>query len=116
VLPDVIREAAKPMENIDSIKIVQVDGLTGAGSAANDGGGPRGDGSHGGERNLAGSAVQAALRYRAQAPIVDGLMRELGFDGSSFDKMVAGAAAGAGETSAPARRETDEGPTSLAAE
>ena len=86
VLPEVIREAAKPIEAIDSIKIVQVDGLTGVSGgdniAANDGGG---------ERNLAGSAVAAALRYRAQAPIVDGLMKELGFDGGSLDNLVAAA-------------------------
>ena len=31
VLPEVVREAAKPMEAIDSIKIVQVEGLTGGG-------------------------------------------------------------------------------------
>ena len=108
VLPEVIREAAKPMEAIDSIKIVQVDGLTGAGSAANDA-----DGLGGGERNLAGSAVAAALRYRAQAPIVDGLMKELGFDGTSFDKMVAGATAEVGRS---ATVRDGEGPTSLAAE
>jgi uncharacterized membrane protein YqiK len=86
VLPEVIREASKPLEAIDSIKIVQVDGLTGGGSAsgvvANDTG----------ERNLAQSAVSAALRYRAQAPVIDGLMRELGFDGSSLDALVSGAA------------------------
>ena len=86
VLPEVIREAAKPMEAIDSIKIVQVDGLTGNGK----GGGAAND-IEGGERNLANSAVSAALRYRAQAPIVDGLMKELGFDGSSLDTLVAGA-------------------------
>lgn len=88
VLPEVIREASKPLEAIDSIKIVQVDGLTGRGGvgvgAANDGDG---------ERNLANSAVSAALRYRAQAPVIDGLMKELGFDGSSLDTLVAGAAA-----------------------
>jgi uncharacterized membrane protein YqiK len=89
VLPEVIREAAKPLEAIDSIKIVQVDGLTGRGgggagvAAAND---------EGGERNLANSAVAAALRYRAQAPVIDGLMRELGFDGGSLDALVNGAA------------------------
>jgi uncharacterized membrane protein YqiK len=86
VLPEVVREAAKPMEAIDSIKIVQVDGLTGA--SGGDGGG-----SMGGDSNLASSAVAAALRYRAQAPIVDGLMKELGFDGSTLDNVVAGAAA-----------------------
>jgi hypothetical protein len=95
VLPEVIREAAKPMEAIDSIKIVQVDGLTGNGGAAGtaNGGGD-------GERNLANSAVAAALRYRAQAPVIDGLMKELGFDGSSFEALVKSAtedgAAGAG--------------------
>jgi uncharacterized membrane protein YqiK len=91
VLPEVIREAAKPMEAINSIKIVQVDGLTGAGGGH--GNGALGNGSGGGNENLASSAVAAALRYRAQAPIVDGLMKELGFDGSSLDNIVAGAAA-----------------------
>ncbi|SNS59898.1 Uncharacterized membrane protein YqiK, contains Band7/PHB/SPFH domain [Sphingomonas laterariae] len=87
VLPEVIREAAKPMEAIDSIKIVQVDGLTGGRSGAGDGAFvPANDG------NLAGSAVAAALRYRAQAPVIDGLMKELGFDGSTLDSLVAGAA------------------------
>lgn len=90
VLPEVVREAAKPMEAIDSIRIVQVDGLTGKAGAA--GGGATDDGS-GGDRNLANSAVAAALRYRAQAPVIDGLMKELGFDGSSLDSLVAGAAA-----------------------
>ena len=85
VLPEVIREAAKPMEAIDSIKIIQVDGLTGGGRAAANGADP------GGEDNLAQSAVAAALRYRAQAPIVDGLMKELGFDGGSLDRLTAAA-------------------------
>ncbi|MFZ3484529.1 flotillin domain-containing protein [Sphingomonas sp. 3-13AW] len=96
VLPEMIREAAKPMEAIDSIKIVQVDGLTGAGG----GSGSAASGDGGGDRNLANSAVQAALRYRAQAPMIDGLMKELGFDGSSFDGMVKGAI---GEEGADAR-------------
>lgn len=89
VLPEVIREAAKPMEAIDSIKIIQVDGIGGgSGSATTEGGAsaPTNDG------NLANSAVAAALRYRAQAPVIDGLMKELGFDGSTLDSLVAGAA------------------------
>lgn len=91
VLPEIIREAAKPMEAIDSIKIVQVDGLTRGAAAA--GGGGVSAANDEGERNLAGAAVSAALRYRAQAPVIDGLMRELGFDGGSLDGLVAGAAA-----------------------
>jgi uncharacterized membrane protein YqiK len=93
VLPEVIREAAKPMEAIDSIKIVQVDGLTGNGSAM--AGGLAGAAAN--EGNLASSAVAAALRYRAQAPIVDGLMKELGFDGTTLENLVAGAVPKAAE-------------------
>jgi uncharacterized membrane protein YqiK len=84
VLPELVREAARPMEAIDSIKIVQVDGITGS----------NGDGATviaGGEQNLANAAVSAALRYRAQAPVIDGLMKELGLDGSSLDALVKGA-------------------------
>lgn len=89
VLPEVVREAAKPMEAIDSIKIVQVDGIT------QNGGGAAGIGSVGGENggNLASNAVSAALAYRAQAPVIDGLMKELGFDGGSLDALVKGATA-----------------------
>jgi uncharacterized membrane protein YqiK len=83
VLPDLVREAAKPMESIDSIKIVQVDGLTSGGN-----GGTDGLVSAGGDQNLASAAVSAALRYRAQAPVIDGLMKELGLDGSSLDNLV----------------------------
>ena len=89
VLPDVIREAAKPMEAIDSIRIVQVDGITGRGEGAS---GVAASGGAGGEGNLAESAVAAALRYRAQAPVIDGLMKELGFDGATLDGLVAAAA------------------------
>ncbi|WP_044330143.1 flotillin family protein [Sphingomonas hengshuiensis] len=85
VLPEIIREAAKPMEAIDSIRIVQVDGITGNGGA---GAGNAGEG----EGNLANAAVAAALRYRAQAPVIDGLMKELGFDGQTLDSLVASAA------------------------
>ncbi|GGD54429.1 flotillin family protein [Erythrobacter arachoides] len=89
VLPEVIRESAKPMEAIDSIKIVQVDGLTQRTGPAGSGNGSGGNGS--GSGNLANDAVAAALAYRAQAPVLDGLMKELGLDGSSLGKLVEGA-------------------------
>ena len=76
-LPAIIRESAKPMEAIDSIRIVQVEGL-GGGSRGGSGNAPAGDG------NLADSAMNAALRYRTQAPIIDNLLRELGLDGSAL--------------------------------
>ena len=71
-LPAIIRESVKPMEQIDGIKIFQVDGLAGNGTAAADGGG-----------NLADQIVNSALRYRAQAPLLDTLLSELGLDPSS---------------------------------
>lgn len=85
VLPEVIREASKPLEAIDSIKIVKVDGL------GQSGGSNGGNGMGGSSGNLASDAVSAALSYRAQAPIIDGLMKELGLNGSSLDGLVAGA-------------------------
>lgn len=85
VLPELVRESAKPLEAIDSIKIVQVDGImqNGGGRGAKEGSGSSG--------NLATDAVAAALSYRAQAPIIDSLMKDLGLDGSSLDKLVSGA-------------------------
>ena len=86
-LPSIIRESVKPMEKIDSIKILQVDGLSGLsgtvaqgqgdGAGAGDGGGS-GGGSGRRVGSLADQAVNSALRYRAQVPFVDGLLREIG--------------------------------------
>ena len=86
-LPSIIRESVKPMEKIDSIKILQVDGLPGLsgavaqgqgdGTGAGDGGGS-GGGSGKRVGSLADQAVNSALRYRAQVPFVDGLLREIG--------------------------------------
>ena len=97
VMPDLVRESAKPMEAIDSIKIVQVDGLTNGGGKSSGGAG----GSGGGSGNLATDAVSAALAYRAQAPVLDGLMKELGLDGSSLDGLVKGPAQAAAPKETP---------------
>ncbi|MFC4291410.1 flotillin family protein [Sphingorhabdus arenilitoris] len=98
VLPEVIRESVKPMEAIDSIKIVQVDGITNGGGRGGSGnGGGNGAGSSGGSSgNLATDAVSAALAYRAQAPVIDGLMKELGLNGSSLENLVKDAAGSGG--------------------
>jgi uncharacterized membrane protein YqiK len=81
-LPAIIRESVKPMERIESIKIMQVEGLPGfssgpgGGSSGGDGaGGGGGDGKPG---NLAESVVNAAMRYRSQIPFVDNLLKEVG--------------------------------------
>jgi len=69
------------MKQIDGIKIVQVDGLTRR-YAANGGGGAQG--APLGNGSLAEQAVAAALAYRAQSPIIDGLLKEIGMTGASL--------------------------------
>lgn len=86
-LPDIIRESVKPMEAIDGIKIIQVDGLN-AGAAAARGG--DGDSGAAGNGNLAEQVVSSALRYRAQAPLLDSLMRDVGLSGGDLNGLVAG--------------------------
>jgi uncharacterized membrane protein YqiK len=85
-LPSIIEKSVEPMKQIDGIKIVQVDGLTRPyapnGSAA---GGGIGNGS--GSGSLAEQAVAAALAYRAQSPIIDGLLKELGMTGASLGTL-----------------------------
>ena len=74
-LQEIIRESVRPMERIEGIKILQVDGLNGG---ARGSGGSRAE-PGGTNENLAEQVVASALRYRAQAPVVDALLQELGF-------------------------------------
>ncbi len=76
-LDAIIRESVKPMEKIETIKILQVDGLTGGGPRA------EGDGKGGVTENL----VNQALRYRAQAPLIDALLKEIGISGGDIGKL-----------------------------
>ncbi len=69
------------MERIEGIRIMQVDGLTGGGSGAP---APAGGG------NLADQVVSSALRYRAQAPLLEGLLKELGISGADMNGLTAG--------------------------
>jgi uncharacterized membrane protein YqiK len=80
----IIRESVKPMEKIESIRIMHVDGLAG-GAGGHD---------HGG--NISDSVVNSALRFRAQAPIVDQLLKEIGLDSADINRLGA-----AGSLTAP---------------
>ena len=91
-LPDIIRESVKPMENIDEIKIMHVEGLPGLSSQ----GGSEGKSvldangnpiASGGNGNLADQVVNSALRYRSQAPFVDTLLGEIGMNGANIHRM-----------------------------
>jgi uncharacterized membrane protein YqiK len=78
-LEAIIRESVKPIEKIDGIKILQVDGLGGGGSGGGSGGEGRG--------SVADSVVNSALRYRAQAPLIDSLLREIGLTGGDINRI-----------------------------
>ena len=69
-LDKIIAESVKPMQQIDDIKIIQVDGLTGGGHGGGGGVGAAGNGGNGSSGNLADQVVNSALRYRSQAPLV----------------------------------------------
>ncbi|SEM36081.1 Uncharacterized membrane protein YqiK, contains Band7/PHB/SPFH domain [Roseovarius azorensis] len=75
-LPEIIREQVKPMENIESIKILQVDGVPGINSPS-DGATASGRGGGGGG-NISDQVVNSAMKYRTQVAFVDGLMEEIG--------------------------------------
>lgn len=80
VLPQVIAESVKPMTQIDSIRIVDVSGMQpGAGGAAG--------GEGGGTGSMADGVVNAALRHRAQQPLIDGILSTVGLDGRSLDGL-----------------------------
>jgi uncharacterized membrane protein YqiK len=84
-LEGIVRESVKPMERIDGIKVVQVDGLMSAAGGAH-GGGAAASG------NLADQIVNSALRFRGQAPLVDFLLKEVGLNSlelGSLQKLLA---------------------------
>lgn len=74
-LEGIIRESVRPLENIEGIKIVQMAGL--------------GDRS-GGEpvtRSPTDEVIDSALRFRAQAPLIDEMMKEIGVPNAGVAKM-----------------------------
>ena len=77
-LPEIIRESVKPMERIDSIKIMHVEGLSGGGN---------GEVASSGDGSLADQMVNSALRYRSQAPMVDAVLRELGLQNGDLSSL-----------------------------
>ena len=77
----IIRESVKPMERIECIKILHVDGFGGGGG----GGGHASAGDAG--SGLADSVVNSALRFRAQAPLIDQVLKEIGIQGGDVSRF-----------------------------
>ena len=87
VLPEIIAQTVKPLEQIDSIKILQ--GYNGAaGSSINGADGVAANGS------LSEQITNAALKYRANAPMVDAMLSELGMvkSGEGLEQLLSGSA------------------------
>jgi uncharacterized membrane protein YqiK len=97
-LPRIIAESVKPMQSIEGIKILHVEGLGGAAGVGAAGTAPAGS------TGLADQAVDAALRYRSQAPLVDALLTELGLKGGSLSGLVQAATADGPLPVAPAKK------------
>jgi flotillin len=83
-LPEMIANSVKPLENIDGIKILQGYGNGTGASGANESAGSGG---------LAEQITSAALNYRANAPMVDSMLQELGLvnkESGTLNDLIAG--------------------------
>ena len=67
----IVRESVRPLEKIEGIKILHVDGAAGSGAG----------------RNVTDEVINSALRYRVQAPMIDSLMKEIGIEGGSLGRL-----------------------------
>ncbi|UCE32374.1 MAG: hypothetical protein JSW68_05545 [Burkholderiales bacterium] len=72
-LEGIIRESVRPMERIEGIKILHVEGL--------------GGGQPGAPRSPTDEVIESALRYRAQAPLIDEMLKEIGVDNPRVARM-----------------------------
>jgi uncharacterized membrane protein YqiK len=81
-LPEIIRESVKPMEQIDGMKIIHVDGLTNSRGSLGEG-----DSHSEQKENLSDQLVNSALRYRGQAPLIDSLLADIGLKGDKLSSL-----------------------------
>lgn len=84
-LPEIIAQSVKPMEQISDIKILHVNGLGQNSAAEGNNAGSTTEPVNSG--SLADQVVSSALRYRAQAPILDSLLSEIGLKGADINGM-----------------------------
>lgn len=80
-MPAMLQASVSPLSNIESIRIADVGGLGQGGcSGGGEGGATRG--------SLSDQVVDAAMRYRANAPLVDSLLSEVGLKGSDVKGLL----------------------------
>ncbi|MGZ5813641.1 MAG: flotillin domain-containing protein, partial [Xanthobacteraceae bacterium] len=73
----IVRESVKPMEKIEGIRILHVDGLAGGNGGSGNGSG----------RSATDEVIDSALRSRVQAPLIDSILADIGVEGGSLSKM-----------------------------
>ncbi len=81
VAPELITASMKPLENIESVRVLSTNGQLIGGSGNGDGGGSNGGSGNGG--NVPDQLVNALLRHRIQLPVVDDLLKQLGINSPS---------------------------------
>lgn len=85
-LPAILEQAVRPMEKIESIRIVQVNGMPGQG------GGDAGTGAAAGA-TFPEQVMNSALQYQVAKPIVDAVMRDAGLSNQGITGLAQNVAA-----------------------
>ncbi len=88
-LPEIIAQASKPMEKIDSIRLFQMNGMPMNGMPMNGFGGSGGEssGGSGSAGTLPEQVMNSALQYQVAKPIVDAIMKDAGLSNPSLTGM-----------------------------
>ena len=71
----IVAASVKPLEKIQDIRIMQLDGVTGGDKGEGQGGSPTDE------------VINSALRYRVQAPLIDSLLADIGVEGGTLAKQ-----------------------------
>lgn len=91
-LPHIMEQAMKPAEKIDSIKIFDINGAPGFNNSG------AGAGNSGGS-NLSDQLVNAMLKHRANVPLLDSILKEVGLENLDPRAIVDGKLFGQDKTS-----------------